>query len=139
MQKRLALTLALLVFLWAALAFAYTAEQADRGHKLFAQHCAVCHGGNGQGGYVPETFEAYAGMKAPPVAGPGALPNMQTAENVYVFIKQAMPLQKPGSLSDQEYLDIVAFDLKANNLAKSGNELLTPQALRSIKLHGKIK
>lgn len=139
MKKRLALSVVLVMCLTATLALAYTAEQADRGQKVFAQHCAVCHGGNGQGGEVPQTFKGYAGMKAPPVAGPGALPNMQTAENVYSFIKQHMPLQKPGSLSDQEYLDIVAFDLKANNIGKPGTEPLTPQALPTIKLNGKGK
>jgi hypothetical protein len=86
---------------------------------------------------VPEAFPGYVGMKVPPVVGKGALPNMQTGENVYTFIKQHMPLQKPGSLSDEDYINIVAFDLKANNLAKPSNEALTPANLAGMKLKKK--
>jgi cytochrome c len=118
-------------------AFAYTAEQADRGQRVFDDQCATCHGRNGHGATVPDSFRAYAGMKAPPVAGKGALPNMQTAENVFTFVKQHMPLHKPGSLSDQNVLDIVAFELKANDMAKPSTEALTVQALSAIKLHAK--
>ncbi len=128
------MVIAVVVLVSAAAAFAYTAAQADRGQKVFAANCAGCHGNDGHGGRVPDSMKGYAGMKSPPVAGPGALPNMSTAENVYTFIKQHMPLQKPGSLSDQDYLDIVAFDLKANNVAKPGNQPLTVQDLPGIKL-----
>jgi hypothetical protein len=48
-----------------------------------------------------------------------------------------MPLHKPGSLSDQNVLDIVAFELKANDMAKPSTEALTVQALSAIKLHAK--
>ncbi len=118
-------------------AFAYTAEQADRGQRVFDDQCAVCHGQNGHGATVSDSFRAYAGMKAPPVAGKGALPNMQTAENVFTFVKQHMPLHKPGSLSDQNVIDFVAFDLKANDMAKPSTEALTAGALPTIKLHAK--
>lgn len=121
----------------AGAAFAYTAEQADRGQRVFAEQCASCHGANGHGGKVPDSFRGYAGMQAPPVAGKGALPNMQTAENAFTFVKQHMPLHKPGSLSDQNVLDIVAFDLKANDVAQPSTEALTVQALPNIKLHTK--
>ncbi len=121
----------------AAAAFAYTAEQAERGQKVFAANCAECHGADGHGGRVPDSIKGYAGMRVPPVAGPGALPHMATAENVYTFIKQHMPLQKPGSLTDQDYLDIVAFDLKANNVTKPNGKPLTVQDLPAIKLQKK--
>jgi len=124
-------------WLTAATVVAYTAEQASKGQEVYSAHCAVCHGADGHGGKVPEAFGGYAGMKAPPVVGKGALPNMETAENVYTFLKQHMPLQKPGSLSDEEYLNIVAFDVKANNLAKPSNEALMPAQLSGMKLKKK--
>ncbi len=119
----------------ASMAFAYTAEQADRGQRVFSAQCAVCHGAKGQGANVPDSFGGYAGMKAPPVAGRGALPNVQTAANVFTFVKQHMPLHKPGSLSDQDVLDIVAFLLRANHVGKPSTEALTVEALPTIYLH----
>ncbi len=116
-------------------ALAYTAQQADHGQKIFGASCASCHGASGQGGRVPETIKGYAGMKAPPVAGKGALPNISTAENAYYFIKEHMPLQKPNMLSEQEAIDVVAFDLKANNVAKPNNQPLTLDKLAAIRIH----
>jgi cytochrome c len=131
------LVLAALTFAMASGAFAYTAEQADRGQRLFADQCAACHGANGHGATVPNSFRGYSGMKAPPVAGKGALPNMQTAENVFTFVKQHMPLHRPGTLSDQNVLDLVAFELRANDIAKPSTEALSVQSLPNIKLHAK--
>jgi cytochrome c len=115
-------------------ALAYTAKQADNGAKIFKKNCAVCHGPEGHGGTVPTKFPQYAGMQAPPVAGPGALPGLKTAGDVYRFITKNMPLNKPGSLSGKDYVDIVAFDLKANNVAKPDNKTLTPADMDKIQL-----
>ncbi|MDA8308271.1 MAG: c-type cytochrome [Deltaproteobacteria bacterium] len=136
MQKRFALFLTAALCLTVTVAFAYTEQQAKRGEKVFSLKCSACHGDNGQGGTVRRLFDGYNGMKAPPVAGPGALPNMETAENVYTFIRHHMPLQKPGSLSNRDYLDIVAFDLKANNIEKPSDKPLRVKDLPTIKIHG---
>ncbi len=135
MQKKLTLLPTLALCLIAPVAFAYTGQQATRGEKVFSLKCSGCHGDNGQGGVVKKMFNGYAGMKAPPVAGPGALPNMETAENIYTFIKHHMPIQKPGSLSNSDCMDIVAFDLKANKIQEPGKKPLTLQELPSIKVH----
>jgi hypothetical protein len=70
-----------------------------------------------------------------PLGAVSSLPGR--AQRDYTFIKQHMPLQKPGSLSDQEYLDIVAFDLMANKAGKPGDKPLTTDMLSGIKLHKK--
>jgi cytochrome c len=121
----------------AAAAWGYTAEQAQKGKEVYGLHCANCHGAEGHGGKVPDSVPGYAGMKAPPVAGKGALPNMETAENVFMFVKQHMPLQKPGTLTDQQCLDIVAFDMMANNMGKPNDKPLTTEGLSGMKLHKK--
>lgn len=136
MKKRFALILTAVLCLTVTVAFAFTEKQSGRGEKVFSVKCAVCHGENGQGGIVPHMFDGYQGMKAPRVAGPGALPNMETAENVYTFVKHHMPLQKPGSLGKKDALDIVAFDLKANNIEKPSDKPLETKDLASIKIHG---
>ncbi len=139
MRKVSYLAVFLVTSVTTSLVLAYTKQQADQGQKVYGENCAVCHGAKGEGGRVPRVYGPFAGMKAPPVAGAGALPNMDTAENVYYFLKLHMPLQKPGSLSDTEYLDIVAFDLMANDVAKPSAKALTVKELAGMKLHAAPK
>ncbi len=118
-----------------ATTFAYTPEQASKGKELYGKYCAVCHGANGEGGTVPEQFGKMAGVKVSPVAGPGYLPKMKTAGQAYEFAKKKMPANKPGSLKDNEYLEIISFALQANNV-KPDDKPLTPASAEKIKLAG---
>jgi hypothetical protein len=45
------------------------------------------------------------------------------------------PANKPGSLKDSEYLDIISFALQANNVKADGTPL-TPDSAKMIKLAG---
>lgn len=105
-----------------------------RGGELYAANCAGCHGDAGQGG-----------DKAPPVVGKAALPldprpgskrgvQFKTALDVFKFVKANMPPGKGGSLTDDEYLAIMAFDLSANGVDLSGKTLDAATA-ESIVLH----
>ena len=58
---------------------------------------------------------------------------MKTVGQVYDFAKQTMPGNNPGSLKDNEYLDIISFALQANNI-KPDNKPLTPASAKEIKL-----
>ena len=110
-------------------------EQAAKGAKLFGKHCAKCHGNAGQGT-----------KKAPPVVGAEALPlnprptakvrktQFHTAQDVAAFVSTKMPANKPGSLTTDEYYDILAFDLKANGVDVS-NKKIDPTTAAAIKLH----
>jgi cytochrome c len=109
--------------------------QADVGAKLYGQHCAVCHGDAGQGT-----------KNAPPVVGKNALPldppaaakvrkmQFHTAQDVAQFVAKNMPAKKPGSLTTDQYYDILAFDLKANGVDVS-NKKIDPVTAAEIKLH----
>jgi cytochrome c len=91
--------------------------QVQAGQKLYAKHCAGCHGDAGEGS-----------KKAPPVVGKAALPldppagakvrksQFHTAADVAGFVVKNMPAKKPGSLKTDEYWAILAFDLKANGV-----------------------
>ena len=129
------LILCLMILAFVAPAFAYTTDQASNGKVLYGKNCAICHGANGEGGTVPEQFGKMAGTKASPVAGPGYLPKMKTAGQAYDFAKKNMPANKPGSLKDNEYLDIISFALQANNIKPDGKPL-TPASAKKIKLSG---
>jgi cytochrome c len=121
----------------AVLAFATSAhadDQAAEGGKLFAKHCAKCHGDAGQG------------KKGPPVVGKDALPldppakaklrttQFHTAQDVAAFVAANMPPKKGGSLTVDEYYAILAFDLKANGVDVSGKKI-DPTSAAQIKLH----
>jgi cytochrome c len=95
------------------------AEQVSAGQELYGQHCASCHGDSGQGS-----------KDAPPLVGldSGALPldppagakhrktQFRTVADVAEFAVKNMPAKAPGSLSEEQYWAILAFDLKANGI-----------------------
>ncbi len=105
--------------------------QADEGDYLFWLHCQPCHGDQGQGltdewrMQYPETEQycwnsgchgnnPYEGgftipTVVPAVVGDGSLARFQTLGQLYDYIRVAMPLSFPGTLTEEEYLAITAF------------------------------
>ena len=84
----------------------YTRAQARAGKKVFLQHCVKCHGRNLQG------------TLGPAIAGTGFL---QTAQNnhwsLYIIrylVVNNMPLHSPGSLSQEQYADVLAYLLASS-------------------------
>lgn len=79
-------------------------SQVARGQALYVQHCFACHL---PGSVGPElTREVLAGMG--------------TARALFNFIRTAMPQNAPGSLTDQEYWDILAHMLAETGLLPAG-------------------
>ncbi|MGE4054594.1 MAG: c-type cytochrome [Vicinamibacterales bacterium] len=80
----------------------YSADQATRGEAGFRQNCSSCHGVDlaGAEGGPPltgtEFNERWKGM---------------TLNDLFILMKSTMPQSSPGSLSDKEYIDILAFIL----------------------------
>ena len=77
---------------------------SESGKRVFGTSCAVCHGSSGQGGVGP----AIIGDKQ-------RLAKYQTAHDLLSFISNSMPQGRPGSLTRQQYVDILAFLLTQNN------------------------
>jgi thiosulfate dehydrogenase len=76
-----------------------------RGEALFMEHCANCHGEDGQG-------IAIADKKAGPLWGPDSWNDGAGAARVYTLagiIRYSMPYLNPGSLTDQEVQEVAAF------------------------------
>jgi mono/diheme cytochrome c family protein len=112
---------------------AAAADAASRGAALYGTHCARCHGDAGQG------------LKAPPVVGKEALPldprqgskreaQFRTALDVFQYVRTNMPGDAPGSLQDDEYRAILAFDLKANGVDLTDKDT-SDATLAAIVLH----
>ncbi|WP_460940560.1 c-type cytochrome [Pandoraea terrae] len=94
---------------------------AAEGAKIYADRCAACHGANAEG--VP-----IAGRGAFPrlVGGIGTLADDQPVKTVgsywpyatvaFDYIRRAMPLTAPGSLTSNEVYSLVAFILSRNGI-----------------------
>ena len=95
------------------------AEQVTLGQKLYGEQCAGCHGNSGEG---TKDGPAVVGLDK------GALPlepaatakyrktQFKTVADIADFVVKSMPPKAPGSLTAEEYLAILAFDLKANGI-----------------------
>ena len=131
-----------------------TPSQADYGAQVYWLNCSACHGDRAQGltdefrQLYPEedrncwnshchgdvTYEN--GFKIPTVvpalAGSGALNKFATAANLYGFIRAAMPFQNPGSLTEEQYYQIVAFLLRQNGLMDGQTEVNSTNAAQIV-------
>jgi len=120
--------------------------QGGHGKDIFFVYCMPCHGDQGQGltdefrnrQYPPEDVNCWKSgchgarpyengftlpKTVPVLIGAGALQHFDTAQNVYDFMRRAMPFNQPGSLSDEQYLQLLAFLLESNRLAPAGARL----------------
>lgn len=84
------------------------AQQPDpaRGAQVFKEHCALCHGGDGQG---RRSAGAYV---FPPLWGPHSFnwgAGMHRINTAAAFIGANMPYGAAGSLTNQEVWDVAAF------------------------------
>ena len=79
---------------------------AQQGQSVYTGNCAGCHGASGQGVTAPAVIGASA-----------ALGKYNTAKGLLGFISAAMPLSSPGSLSHQDYLNVLCYLLVQNNYA----------------------
>jgi mono/diheme cytochrome c family protein len=78
----------------------YTAEQAERGRRVFSTLCATCHGRNEFTGPI----FALTWMAEP-------------VGHLFEHISTAMPQDDPGSLTPEEYAAVVAYMLELNGRA----------------------
>jgi mono/diheme cytochrome c family protein len=104
----------------------YTSAQAARGGAVYATECSGCH----RGGLPERTAPAAEGGR---FMAAWAEDNL---ESLFTVIKTTMPQSAPGSLTDAEYTDIVAYILDQNAFPP-GSEELTPAALDGIRVQAK--
>jgi Cytochrome C oxidase, cbb3-type, subunit III len=101
----------------------YTSAQAARGQTVFDAHCVSCH---------------REGGTAPVLAGERFTKTFADATLLSVFttIQTTMPRSAPGSLTEKEYVDVVAHLLELNGYADGKTELAIA-GLGDIKVPGK--
>ncbi len=89
----------------------YTMGQAQRGKDVFAGACQSCHDVNAH-------------------AGPAFRTNWtgRTLDALFEFLRASMPKSDPGTLSDAEYVDVIAFLLRQNRMPAGGDPLVPDPA-----------
>jgi S-disulfanyl-L-cysteine oxidoreductase SoxD len=96
----------------------YLNSQAARGQRVYEETCAVCHQSSQ---FIGQAFvESWKDRRV---------------YDFYALVRGTMPLDKPGGLKEGEYLDVVAYLLKANH-APSGVDSLKADtvALRKTRI-----
>ncbi len=113
-------------------------NQADEGAYLFWLHCMPCHGDRGQGltdefrvqyphedqncwnsgchGERPYGQGFQLPTAVPAIIGDGTLQKFETMDAVYRYASVAMPYFYPGSLTQEEYLAILAHIAREDGL-----------------------
>jgi mono/diheme cytochrome c family protein len=84
----------------------YTREQALRGQDVYAGNCKSCH-----------TPESHTG----PVFT--AKWNGKPLLELYAYVRDLMPKNDPGTLSPEEYADVLAYMLRINKLPVGDEDL----------------
>jgi len=109
------------------------AEQAAWGETLFARHCAECHGDSGEGDEAPRVVGLDMGALPtnPPATRRVRTMRFVTVGDVADFVVANMPAKRPTSVTNDEKLAILAFDLQANGI-DAGPEPLTMARARTL-------
>lgn len=131
--------------------------QAGHGQDVFWLNCMPCHGDRGQGltdefrlrQYPAEDQNCWKSgchgdrpydngftlpKTIPALIGPGTLSRFNTAQELYGFISTAMPFNKPGSLSQTEYLQVMAYILSSDQFVAPDAQI-DAASLAGITIH----
>ena len=105
----------------------YTDAQAARGQTVYDKKCAACHGLRLEGG----SASALSGGKFADKWGRGD----KSVDDLFYITRTQMPFGAGNTLSRQQYIDTVAYMLKANGYKAGAKELPTdPAFLKQIKI-----
>src|SRR5215813_10864005 len=105
----------------------YTDAQAARGQAVYDKKCASCHGLRLEGG----SATALSGGKFADRWARGD----KSVDDLYYITRTQMPFGAGNTLSKQQYIDTVAYMLKANGYKGGARELpADPAVLKQIKI-----
>jgi mono/diheme cytochrome c family protein len=107
----------------------YTDTQAKRGEPIYTNHCAFCHG---------DTL--INGTQGPPLAGDAFLVNWKGNTLAALFDKTAtmMPSDDPGSLTKEQYADVLAYMLSVGKAPAGTIDLKADmESLKQIRIEMK--
>src|SRR5690349_10621629 len=99
----------------------YSEAQASRGKSVYDAQCASCHEGGGMG---------------PSLTGDEFLASWdnKTVRALYSRVMTTMPSDAPGTLQQQELLDLMAYLVRANGFPPGSESLSSPDELNTIRI-----
>lgn len=92
----------------------YTRRQADAGRDVWAMACQSCHA---------PTQHAGASFKANWYG--------RSLGELFIYLRSSMPQNEPGTLSDEEYVTLIAYLMRVNRMPTGP----LPLAADSLTLH----
>ena len=98
----------------------YTAAQAESGRAIYERECAACHQTNLQGSFEAPQLAGESFLRFWADLSPGDL---------FVRISGSMPPGEEGALTEEAYLDVVAYLLQANGAPAGGTALSADSAV----------
>jgi cytochrome c len=104
----------------------YTETQAQRGRKVYADSCQMCHGDPPAGTSI-----------APTLTGPDFLADFggMTAADLFSKIQKTMPSDDPGTLKPDQTADVLAYVFWENKWPAGQQDLGTDTAaLKRIRI-----
>ncbi len=100
----------------------YSDVQASRGGRVYRQACVSCHASGLQGGEM----------------GPGLLGDAflgawdgENLGELMALVRETMPQDNPGGLSEEDYLDVLAYMLQVNEFP-AGDADLTAESIEDV-------
>lgn len=104
-----------------------------QGEQVFEQQCSACHGDFGEGaGRYPVLAGGQGTLtSARPVKTVGSY--WPYAPTLFDYVRRAMPFNAPGTLSDDQVYDVVAYILNLNNIIPS-DAVMNARTLAAVKM-----
>src|SRR5262245_44043746 len=114
----------------------FTEAQSKRGQTLYSGACSQCHGprlnGAGQADQPP----------SPAIARAGFLRKWdgKTVAELFTFVRHKMPTDRPGTITDQDAIDSIAYMFAVSEIPAGDKELPPdPKVLEGIVIGEKPK
>src|SRR4030081_1144819 len=104
----------------------------SRGHEVFDQQCAACHGARGEGA-IGDRLVGGQGTLAKPKPGRTVGSYWPYAPTLFDYIRRAMPQNAPQSLSNDDVYAVSAYILNLNGLLPA-DATLDAKTLAAIKM-----
>ncbi len=108
----------------------FTEAQASRGQAVYTGACGICHGRRLNG--APEDPDM---RSTPPLARARFLRiwDGRSLATLFEYTRATMPEDNPNSLTEQEYVDVIAYMLSVGGMPAGGDELqLDPRSLARV-------
>jgi mono/diheme cytochrome c family protein len=97
----------------------YSKAQSTRGEEFYEGACAHCHGDRLNGAGAPDQ------PPSPAIARAGFLRKWsgRTVAALFVYVRTKMPPDNPGTYSDQDSIDVLAYMFAVSNIPAGDKEL----------------